>query len=182
MAQDLWTLQGKSSQKPAHGPPLQARVVAANRTVLQLANCWFDPGAHGNEQGGQIKTERGNNDEGSRHDMAKVDRQGMAKVDRQNKPAAGKHSRQTIQPAQASQHNSQPADEVGRPRTKTTADEVGRPRSKTTAAEVGRPLAAQCRLVEGARWCWHSKGGLRPTQLFPSQPIAFACHCPYPLP
>ena len=41
-----------------HGPPLQARVAAANGTVLQLANCWYDkllaltdPGAHGNEQG-----------------------------------------------------------------------------------------------------------------------------------
>ena len=36
---------------PAHGPPLQARVAAANGTVSQLANCWFDPGAHGHEQG-----------------------------------------------------------------------------------------------------------------------------------
>ena len=59
MAQDLWTLQGKEvkkSQKPAHGPPLQARVVAANRTVLAA---YDDPGAHGNEQGGEIKTEPG---------------------------------------------------------------------------------------------------------------------------
>ena len=35
MAQDLWTLQEKEEESnPAHGPPLQARVVAANRTVL----------------------------------------------------------------------------------------------------------------------------------------------------
>ena len=36
MAQDQWTLQGKErvENEPAHGPPLQARVVAANRTVL----------------------------------------------------------------------------------------------------------------------------------------------------
>ena len=46
----------KSSQKPAHGPPLQARVAAANGTVLQLANmlgttCDDDPGAHGMDRG-----------------------------------------------------------------------------------------------------------------------------------
>jgi len=41
----------------ARGPPLQTRVVAANGTVLQLANMLKqttphdDPGAHGNEQG-----------------------------------------------------------------------------------------------------------------------------------
>ena len=34
MAQDQWTLQEKGKSQPAHGPPLQARVVAANRTVL----------------------------------------------------------------------------------------------------------------------------------------------------
>ena len=39
-----WPLQEKGKRvkkEPAHGPPLQARVAAANRTVLQLANCWF---------------------------------------------------------------------------------------------------------------------------------------------
>ena len=37
--QGSWTLQEKGeSHKPAHGPPLQARVAAANGTVLQLAN------------------------------------------------------------------------------------------------------------------------------------------------
>ena len=60
MAQDQWTLQekGKVKGEPAHGPPLQVRVVAANRTVLANLD---DPGAHGNEQGGggEIKTERG---------------------------------------------------------------------------------------------------------------------------
>ena len=63
----------KKSQKPAHGPPLQARVVAANRTVLTTCD---DPGAHGNEQVGQSKIERGQTDvdEGSRYDMAKVSR------------------------------------------------------------------------------------------------------------
>ena len=99
MVQDQWTLQEKEAVKshPAHGPPLQARVVAANRTVL--ANFRDDPGAHGNEQGaGKIRTERGLVNVGSRH--------GMAKVDRQTKPAEQGHCRQT-----------QPADEVGRPLT-----------------------------------------------------------------
>ena len=63
MAQDQWTLQEKKksqSEKPAHGPPLQARVVAANRTVL-TTSC-DDPDAHGNEQGGgQSKMNGGKN-------------------------------------------------------------------------------------------------------------------------
>ena len=41
-----------SQMDPAHGPPLQARVAAANGTVSQLANMMLvistdDPGAHG---------------------------------------------------------------------------------------------------------------------------------------
>ena len=65
------------SQKcePAHGPPLQASVVAANRTVCTTPN--DDPGAHGNEQG-QSKMNGGKN-RGSGH--------GMAKVSRHTKPA-----------------------------------------------------------------------------------------------
>ena len=37
----------------ARGPPLQTRVVAANRTVLAACKLMLseDPGAHGNEQG-----------------------------------------------------------------------------------------------------------------------------------
>ena len=42
------------SQKPAHGPPLQARVVAANRTVRTTCG-YDDPGAHGNDRWGQSK-------------------------------------------------------------------------------------------------------------------------------
>ena len=44
----------KVKKEPAHGPPLQARVAAANRTVLQLANMLLqtaDPGAHGMNRG-----------------------------------------------------------------------------------------------------------------------------------
>ena len=51
---------------PAHGPPLQARVAAANGTVLQLANMLVpqqtsldDPGAHGMNRGKQKHNERG---------------------------------------------------------------------------------------------------------------------------
>ena len=40
MAQDheLCRKKGKESNETAHGPPLQARVAAANGTVSQLAN------------------------------------------------------------------------------------------------------------------------------------------------
>ena len=42
---------GKESQKPAHGPPLQARVAAANRTVRTTCG-YDDPSAHGHGQVG----------------------------------------------------------------------------------------------------------------------------------
>ena len=54
--------------EPAHGPPLQARVAAANGTVLAacklLVSTLDDPGAHGMNRGqqnerGQRKLERG---------------------------------------------------------------------------------------------------------------------------
>ena len=55
MAQDhgLCRKKGNVNNEPAHGPPLQARVAAANRTVLQLANMLVlaDPGAHGLNRG-----------------------------------------------------------------------------------------------------------------------------------
>ena len=57
MAQDQWTLQEKEQKsKPAHGPPLQARVVAANRTVLTTS---VTIPAHMVMNGVQIKTEPG---------------------------------------------------------------------------------------------------------------------------
>ena len=151
----------EKSQKPAHGPPLQARVVAANRsTYNSQRRSWHT----WNEQGGgQSKMNGGKNvDVGSGHGMAKV----AGKQSRQNKAAAGEHSRRTIRPAQASKKQ-QPA--------------VVRPRSKTTAADVGRPLDVQCRLVEGVRWCWPLRWAQTylPVSL---PPIAFACHCSYPLP
>ena len=79
-----------------HGLPLQARVVAANRTVL--ANCATILAHMAMNKGrGNAKQNQGKNDEGSRH--------GMAKVGRQTQPAeqgrCRQYSRQTIRPAQA---------------------------------------------------------------------------------
>ena len=62
-------------------------------------NLRVDPVAHGNEQGGQSKIERGQNDDvGSGHGMVMV----AGKHSLLNKAAAGEHSRRTIRPAQAS--------------------------------------------------------------------------------
>ena len=61
-----WTLQEKETRvknEPAHGPPLQARVAAANRTVLAAckhdATTCDDPGAHGMNRGKAKQNERG---------------------------------------------------------------------------------------------------------------------------
>ena len=71
-----------SQMDPAHGPPLQARVAAANGTVSQLANMMLvqqtslndDPGAHGMNRG-KAKLNGGKNvEKGSGHDMAKLSR------------------------------------------------------------------------------------------------------------
>ena len=111
-----------------HGPPLQARVVAANRAVLAnfttiLAHMAMNKGR------GKCKTERGKN----------VWAAGMAwqrwagKHSLQNKAVAGKHSRQTIRPAQALKQ--------------TAADDPAGTglAAKQPADEVGRPLAVHCR-------------------------------------
>jgi len=80
---------------------------------------------------------------------------------------AGRHSRQTLRPAQAS---------------KQTATD-GRPRSEAMAADkVGLPLAVQCRLMGGVQWCWQPRRRVQTYLAVPTPPIAFACHCPYPLP
>ena len=61
------------SQKTVHGPPLQARVVAANRTVLTTSATIL---AHMEMNRGQSKMNGGKNDEeGSGHGMTKVERQ-----------------------------------------------------------------------------------------------------------
>ena len=78
-------------------------------------NLRVDPGAHGNEQGGQSKINRGQTDEeGSGHDMAKVNRQTKPAEQgrcRRTQPAddptgTGLEAQlQTIRPVQASQQN-----------------------------------------------------------------------------
>ena len=146
MAQDQWTLQEKERVKnePAHGPPLQAHVVAANRTVLTTLH--GDPGAHGNDQGGKAKLNRTGKTMRRAVGMAWQRRAGT-------QPAEQGRCRRT-----------QPADDLPGTGLEAKQPAVGRPRSTTTAADdVGRPLAVQCREVEGMRWCWHSRGGLRPT-------------------
>ena len=57
-----------------HGPPLQARVVAANRAVP--ANCATILAHMAMNKGqGNAKQNGAKNDESSRHDMAKVSKQ-----------------------------------------------------------------------------------------------------------
>ena len=81
MAQDQMDSAGKRKQasngEPAHGPPLQARVAAANRTVLttnlRLRRSWRTWTWTG---GGKAKLNGGKNVErGSGHGMAKASRQ-----------------------------------------------------------------------------------------------------------
>ena len=71
-----WTLQEKENgvkRQPAHGPPLQARVVAANRTVRTTCASIL---AHMEMNRGQSKMNGGKNvEEGSGHGMTKVERQ-----------------------------------------------------------------------------------------------------------
>ena len=168
----------KVKNEPVHGLPLQARVVAANRTVCTTCASIL---AHMElNRGGKAKLNGAKCAEGSRH--------GMAKASRHTKPAEQGRCRQT-----------QPADDpTGTGLVVTTAaddpagtglaaklqpaDVIGRPLSKTTATDVGRPLAVQCRLVEGVRWCWPLRRRAQTYLPVSLPPIAFACHCTYPLP
>ena len=115
----------KVKNEPAHGPPLQARVVAANRTVLTtcasiLAHMELNRGGKAKLNGAKCA------EQGSGHGMAKG---GQANKARRTRPL------QATQPAN------------GLPGTGLEEQQpaVGWPRSKTTAADVGRPLAVQCR-------------------------------------
>ena len=134
-----------------------------------LQTCWFDTLmilAHMdmNRAKQSRMTGRGKNVEGSGHDMAKVARQAHSL---QNKTAAGKHSRWTLRPAQASKK--QPAD--------------GRPRSKQQQPQTMSACLSPC---SAGKWgsavvlAAMKAGADLPTA--PTPPIAFACHCPYPLP
>ena len=149
-----------------HGPPLQARVVAANTTVRTTSD--DDPGAHGHEQAGAKQNERGQTDvEGSGH--------GMAKASRHTQPAELGRCRHT-----------QPADDptgTGLEETTAADDPAGTGlAAKQPADEVGRPLAVQYRLVEGVRWCWPLGRRARTYLTISLPPIAFACLRPHALP
>ena len=154
---------------PAHGPPLQARVAAANGTVLQLANMLYLILAHMDMNGGeQSKNEMNggkNVEKGSGHGEGKM-------AGRQTKPAeqgtAGGHSQRILRPAQAS--NKQPA--------------VGRPCSKNNSCQMVLACPSPCSagkwgsaVVLAAR-----KAGSDLPKPVSTPPNAFACHCPYPLP
>ena len=161
---------------PAHGPPLQARVAAANGTVL--AACKHvdlyndeDPGAHGNEQGQRSKMNRTGKSKLERGQMMRA--VGMA----------GKGWQQAHSPQNSHCRRTQPADSPPGTGLKNQQPPDGRPRSETTAADnVGRPLAVQCRLMGGVQWCWHSGRRAQTYLAVSTPPIAFACHCTYPLP
>ena len=131
MAQDQWTLQEKEKEsKPAHGPPLQARVVAANRTVRTtvasiLAHMDMDRWGQSKMNGGKLMLRAVG--------MAWQRRAGTQS--RQNKAAAGEHSRRTIRPAQALKHSCRRSGPY-RPRSKTTAGRRRWPASRH-AVQVG---------------------------------------------
>ena len=117
---------------PAHGPPLQARVAAANRTVLQLANMLVqtngDPGAHGHEQGKAKQTGRGQTvEKGSGHDMAKGGQAHSLLNKALQANTAGRFS---------ARH---------RPQNKRTAHSWPALQQKQQLPDVIRTLAVQCR-------------------------------------
>ena len=116
---------------------------------------------------------------GSGHGMAKA----AGKHSPQKKAAAGKHSGQMNWPAQALKQT-RPADGTGlAAKQQLPMKLAGLCLAATQPAdEAGQPLP-----FSGGWWrecggAGHLEGGLGPTYLSPSQPIAFACHCTYPLP
>ena len=85
----------------------------------------------------------------------------------QNKTTAGGHSRRTLRPAQALKHNNQPLAGLA---------------AKTAAADdIVLPLAVQLGGGE-MQSCWQPERRVQTCLTVPTPPIAFACHCPYPLP
>ena len=100
MAQDHGLCRKKKksqSQNPAHGPPLQARVAAANGTVCTTPD--DDPGAHGMNRGKASKTERGQ----TMRRAVGMAWQRRAGTQPAEQGTAGGHSQRILRPAQASQ-------------------------------------------------------------------------------
>ena len=146
MAQDhgLCRKKKKVSNGPVHGPPLQARVAAANGTVLaackllkqtagpdnKLLALNDDPGAHGMTDGKQSTMNRSKNWTGAKQTerghmlMRAVGMAGkmQGKQEACRTGTAGRHSQRTLRTAQASKHTATD----GRPCSKqTAADDVG---------------------------------------------------------
>ena len=72
--------RARMDDNTVHGPPLQARVVAADRAVLANCATILAHMAMNKGGGGGCKTERGQTqNKGQQAWMAKVGRQGMAK-------------------------------------------------------------------------------------------------------
>ena len=125
-----------------------------------------DPGAHGHGQVGAKQNERGQT---MRWAVGMAWQRRAGTQSPQNKAAAGGHSRRTICPAQASKkQNSQ-----------QLAGLAAKQQLPTKLAGLSLCSAGWWRECGGAG---HSTGGLRPTYPVPTPPIAFACHCTYPLP
>ena len=141
------------------------------RPVLQLPTGQFlqqtcdDPGAHGHDRWGQSKMNGGKNvDVGSGH--------GTAKASRQTKPAEQGRCRQT-----------QPADDLpGTGLTETTASSW--PASQQNNSQ--QMTLAGLSPCSAGRWREYAGAGTQETgsdlPYLSLPPIAFACHCTYPLP
>ena len=119
-----------------------------------------------NELNGAKQTERG-------QELMRAVGMAGKMASRQTQPAeqgtAGRHSRRTLRPAQASQQTNGP--QLAGGAAKTTAADQRRPASRR-AVQVGGGSAKVLALMKA--------GADLPTA--PTPPIAFACHCPYPLP
>ena len=158
----------KQSNGPVHGPPLQARVAAANRTVLQTDGTCDDPGAHGMDRGHTKQNERG-------QELVKGSGHGMAEM-------AGKGWTGTQPAEQALQANT-----AGGLSARHRPQNYSQQLAGLAAKQWPQTKLACLSPCSAGRWgecngAGSQEGGCRPTYTVPTPPIAFACHCPYPLP
>ena len=102
---------------------------------------------------------------------------GMTKAKWQAKMAAGTQSLQNRHCRQT-----QPVDSPPGTGLKTNSQQVAGLAAKTAAADdVVLPLAVQLG-GGGVQSCWQPERRVQTCLTVPTPPIAFACHCPYPLP
>ena len=142
-----------------------------------LQTCWVtngDPGAHGHETGGK---------------QSKVNRTGLSKTERGQElmravGMAGKEW-QAHSPLNKHCRRTQPADSPPGTGLKTNErPTVGRPCSKNNSCRRCWPASCRAVQVEGesAMVPAPRKAGSDLPNPISTPPIAFACHCPYPLP